>query len=143
MKSHCVAVCFVFCVACSVPGQYVNMYVGGLLGLTRIKVDHYTTRERDEPFAFSFSCPLETRRDMRKTLSRTLCTVSASISVQHVRCYSMVFLIRAYVHFRLFLEFRGLKIKYGSHVLYRSDALYNCNIEISAMRCISIHNCKL
>ena len=40
----------------------------------------------------------------------TLCMVSASISVQHVRCFSMVLLICAYVHFRLFLEFRGLKI---------------------------------
>ena len=42
---------------------------------------------------------------------RTLCMVSASISVQHVRCFSMVFLICAYVRFCLFLEFRGSKIK--------------------------------
>ena len=46
----------------------------------------------------------------RASNSRTPCTVSTSISVQHVRCFSMVFLICAYVHFRLFLEFRGLKI---------------------------------
>ena len=45
------------------------------------------------------------------TPARTLCTVSASISVQRVRCFGMVFLICAYVHFRLSLEFLGLKIK--------------------------------
>ena len=50
------------------------------------------------------------RKSLPRLRSRTLCTVSASFSVQHVRCFSMVFLICAYVHFRLFLEFRDLKI---------------------------------
>ena len=54
--------------------------------------------------------PVARSWDHVPTHAGTHCTVSTSISVQHVRCFSMVFLICAYVHFRLFLEFRGLKI---------------------------------